>query len=95
MICNVVLGRLHPDADPAAVRSALDQILALPVGGCLAAQAGLDAGLRPGAWGFAITSDWVDVEAYQVYDADPEHNRIRAELLGPLCAEIARVQFEA
>ncbi len=95
MIRNVVVGRLQPDADPAAVQAALEAIAALPVQGCLDVRVGLDAGLRDGAWGFAITSDWVDAEAYRVYDLDPEHNRIRAELFGPLCAEIARVQFEA
>jgi len=95
VIRNVVVGRLQPGAYPAAVQTALDAIVAWPVQGCLDVRVGRDAGLRDGAWGFAITSDWVDAEAYRVYDLDAEHNRIRAELFGPLCAEIARVQFEA
>ena len=95
MIRNVVVGRLLPGADPAAVQTALDAIVALPVQGCLDVRVGRDAGLRDGAWGFAITSDWVDADAYRAYDLDAEHDRVRAELFGPLCAEIARVQFEA
>ena len=51
-------------------------------------------GLRPGAWSFAITSDFVDAEAYRVYDAEAEHNRIRREQFDPVCEEIARVQFQ-
>ncbi|MCO7220959.1 Dabb family protein [Klenkia sp. PcliD-1-E] len=95
MIRNVVVGRLHPGADPVAVDAALAAITALDLPGRLDCRVGRDAGLRDGAWGFAITSDWADAEAYRAYDLDAEHNRIRAELFGPLCAEIARVQFEA
>jgi hypothetical protein len=95
VIRNVVVGRLRPGADPAAVRSALDAIVALPVEGLLDVRAGMDAGLRDGAWGFAITSDFVDAAAYRAYDVDAEHNRVREEMFAPLCEEIARVQFEA
>jgi hypothetical protein len=62
VIRNVVVGRLRPGVDPAAVRSALDA---------------------------------VDVAAYRSYDAEAEHNRVRREMLDPLCEDIARVQFEA
>ena len=95
VIRNVVVGRLRPGTDPAVVRSALDAIVALPVEGLLDVRVGLDAGLRDGAWGFAITSDFVDAAAYRAYDADEEHNRVRRELFDPVCEEIARVQFEA
>jgi hypothetical protein len=51
--------------------------------------------LRDGSWDFAITSDFVDVDAYRTYDREAEHNRVRREMFAPLCVEIARVQFEA
>jgi hypothetical protein len=95
VIRNVVVGRLRAGTDPAVVRSALDAIVALPVPGLLDVRVGLDAGLRGGAWGFAITSDFVDADAYRAYDADAEHNRVRREMFDPVCEEIARVQFEA
>ena len=95
MIRNVVVGRLRPGTDPAAVRSALDAIVALPVEGLLDVRVGLDAGLRDDAWGFAITSDFLDADTYRAYDLDAEHNRIRRELFAPHCEEIVRVQFEA
>jgi hypothetical protein len=50
--------------------------------------------LREGGWSFAITSDWADVESYQAYDEEPEHNRRRRVVFCPLCPDIARVQFE-
>jgi hypothetical protein len=94
MIRNVVMGRLRDD-DPGAEQRLADGMagiagLALP--GQLAVHMGRDAGLRDGGWSFAITSDWVDVAAYQVYDADPEHNVYRSMIVGA-CAQVARVQF--
>jgi hypothetical protein len=94
VIRNVVVGRVRPGTDLFLVQEALDAIVALPVEGLLDVRVGLDAGLRPGAWSFAITSDFVDAEAYRVYDAEAEHNRIRREQFDPVCEEIARVQFE-
>jgi hypothetical protein len=95
VIRNVVVGRLRPGTDPTAVQAALDAIVALPVPGLLDVRVGRDAGLRDGAWGFAITSDFVDEAAYRAYDLDAEHNRVREEMFAPLCEEIVRVQFEA
>ncbi len=94
VIRNVVVGRVRPGTDLAHVQEALDAIVALPVPGLADVRVGLDAGLRPGAWSSAITSDFVDAEAYRAYDAEAEHNRIRRELFDPVCEEIARVQFE-
>ena len=34
-----------------------------------------------------------DDDAYRVYDADPEHNRIRRELFAPISSSIQRIQF--
>jgi hypothetical protein len=93
VIRNVVVGRVRPGTDLSLVQEALDAIAALPVRGLVDVRVGLDAGLRPGAWSFAITSDFVDAEAYRVYDAEAEHNRIRREMFDPVCEEIARVQF--
>ena len=45
---------------------------------------GVDAGLREGNASYAITVDLADEQAYRVYDRDPEHNRIRAEMFAPI-----------
>lgn len=94
MIRNVVLGRLRPDASPALLDQALAALSGVAVDGLLDLRVGRDAGLRAtGNWDYAITVDLADADSYRRYDQDDEHNRIRRELLGPLCSEIARVQI--
>jgi hypothetical protein len=100
VIRNVILGRLRPAADPEAadrdrrqLEAALAGILALDLPGLISNAAGLDLALRPGGWSLAITNDWVDAEAYRVYDADPEHNVHRTAIV-EVCEQVARVQFE-
>ena len=95
MIRNVVLGRLRAGVPPAAVEPALAAIVALRPDGLINCRVGLDLRLRDESWDFAITSDFVDAAAYQAYDREAEHNRVRRDLFGPLCADIVRVQFEA
>lgn len=94
MIRNLVLGRLHPDADRNRIARAFRTLEALGLEGTLEVRADFDAGLREGGWDYAITGDFADVEAYRRYDADAEHNRLRREEFGPLSSEIARVQLE-
>jgi hypothetical protein len=93
MIRNVVLGRLHPGADLARLEAGLAALAQLRVEGLLRLECGRDAGLREGGWDYAVTADLVDESAYRRYDEDEEHNRIRAELLGPVSEQVARVQF--
>ena len=97
MIRNVVLGRLRAGGDRAVDAAALDRALAslaaLPFEGLVAVHVGRDLGLREGGWDFAITSDWVDADAYRVYDRDGEHNRLRREEFARVCDQIARVQI--
>jgi hypothetical protein len=101
VIRNVVVGRLRATADPAQreadaalLREGLAGIAALTLPGLLAMNVGGDLGLRDGGWNFAITNDWQDADAYRVYDADEEHNRLRREIFARICEDIARVQFE-
>ena len=95
MIRNVVVGRLKPGVDLAAVEPALAAIAALRPEGLLDCRLGTDLRLREQSWDFAITSDFVDEAAYRAYDAEAEHNRIRSELFAPVCQEIVRVQLQA
>jgi hypothetical protein len=96
VIRNVVLGRLRADLDEselAQLERGLAGIAGLRLPGQLAMAVGRDAGLRDGGWSFAITNDWADAEAYRGYDVDAEHVEYR-RLLGEVCDEVARVQFE-
>ena len=95
MVRNVVVGRLHPGVDLAAIEPGLAAIVALQPRGLLDCRVGRDLRLRDESWDFAITCDFIDEDAYRSYDQDVEHNRIRREMFAPLCSEIARVQFTA
>ncbi|HXW43994.1 MAG TPA: hypothetical protein VEL03_04355 [Streptosporangiaceae bacterium] len=101
MIRNVVVGRLRNAADPAQqaadaalLQEGLAAIAALEYPGMISMNVGCDLALRPGGWSFAITNDWQDADAYRVYDADEEHNRLRREIFAKICEDIARVQFQ-
>lgn len=92
MIRNVVMVKLRPDHDPGAVSRLQERFRALDRPGTLAYTVGSDAGLRDGNWSFAIVADFLDEASYRAYDADDEHNRLRAEL-APMAESVARVQF--
>jgi hypothetical protein len=85
VIRNVVVGRLRATDDPdqravdvAMLQEGLAGIAALQLPGLLAMNVGCDLGLR---------------DAYRVYDAEEEHNRLRREIFAVICEDIARVQF--
>ena len=94
MIRNVVVGRVRPGTPVEDVERALQALRDLAVDGVeFRMVSGVDAGLRAGNASYAITVDLADEQAYRVYDADAEHNRIRAEMFAPISASIERVQF--
>lgn len=93
MVRNVVMVKLKADHDQQRAAELRSGFAALHTPGMLAYTIGPDAGLRDGNWSFAIVADFTDVAAYRVYDADDEHNRLRAQL-APLAEQVARVQFE-
>jgi hypothetical protein len=93
MIRNVVMVKLLPGQDAATVSDLMARFAALDRPGTVEYTIGSDLGLRDGTWSFAIVADFVDEAAYRSYDADGEHNRLRAEL-APMAEQVARVQFE-
>lgn len=94
MIRNVVVGRVHGGVSPEEIERALQALRDLVVDGVdFTLVAGLDLGLRDGSASYALTSDFVDEDAYRAYDTDPEHNRVRAEMFAPMSEVILRVQF--
>jgi hypothetical protein len=94
MIRNVVVGRLKDGVTPEEIEPALQALRDLKVEGVeFTLVGGVDRGLREGNASYALTCDLVDDDAYRIYDADPEHNRIRREMFAPLSAFVERVQF--
>ena len=94
MIRNVVLVSLKDGTDDAVLDRIVNAMLGLQVPGLLNMSCGRDAGLREGNAHLALVVDLEDADAYRVYDADPEHNRIRRELIAPHAERIERVQYE-
>ncbi len=94
MIRNVVVGRAREGVPAEEIERGLQALRDLTVDGVeFRLVAGLDLGLREGGASFAITGDFVDEDAYRRYDADAEHNRVRAEMFAPISEIILRVQF--
>ena len=94
MIRNVVVGRLKDGVTPEEIEPGLQALRDLTVEGVeFRLVGGQDRGLREGNASFALTADFVSDEAYRTYDADPEHNRIRQEMIAPFSALVERVQF--
>ncbi|MHA0287507.1 Dabb family protein [Mycobacterium sp. C3-094] len=93
MIRNVVLAKLKDGYDAAELTQIQQGLRDLNCPGTVAYSVGSDAGLREGNWDFVIVADFADVESYRGYDADAEHNALRARL-APMVEQIARAQME-
>jgi Stress responsive A/B Barrel Domain len=92
MIRNVVMVKLAAGADAAEVAKLQDGLRNLHCPGTVSYTVGDDLGLRDGNWSFGIVGDFTDEAAYRAYDADAEHNRLRAQL-APHVEQIARLQY--
>ncbi|KMO79973.1 Dabb family protein [Mycolicibacterium obuense] len=93
MIRNVVLAKLKDGYDAAELAQIQQGLRELNCPGTVAYSVGSDAGLREGNWDFVIVADFTDVDAYRGYDADAEHNALRARL-APMVEQIARAQMD-
>lgn len=54
---------------------------------------GPDLDLREGTWDWAVVADFDDVAGFEAYRDDPRHLRLISEVLQPILAERAGVQF--
>lgn len=94
MIRNVLLGRLKAGVARAEIEPALQAMRDLKIEGIeFTLEAGVDVGMREDTADFALIVDFADEDAYWVYEADPERNRIRNELIAPLTESAVRVQY--
>ena len=94
---HVVLFRWKPEATPdrvGAVKPALDA-LAPTLSGVVSYQCGSGLGLSETSYDFGVIGIFESRTAWDAYMADAEHDRIRSELIGPIAAERAGIQFEA
>ncbi len=93
MIRNVVLAKLKPGTQPEQVERLTTELQGMQIPGMISLSVGTDAGLREGNMDMVIVTDLDDEDAYRRYDEDPEHNRIRRELVAPIAERVERIQY--
>lgn len=94
---HVALFRWQPgttDEQVTEVTGAL-RALASTLRGVRSYACGAGLGLFPFSSDYGVVAAFEDRSAYDEYMASAEHDRIRAELIAPIIAERAGIQFEA
>jgi hypothetical protein len=97
VITHIVAFRWKPEtaaADIAAIQDALSTMPAL-VPTIRTYHYGSDLGVSTGNFDFAIVATFVSVEDWRAYDTNPDHDRVRADVIRPWIADRAAVQFES
>lgn len=94
MIRNVVLAKLKDGVKDEDVRAMVVALRQIRTPGLVSITVGEDLGLRDGNWDVAVVTDLHDEQSYRQYDSDPEHNRIRREIVAPLVDRIERCQID-
>lgn len=94
MIRNVVLAKLKGGVKDEDVRAMVAVLRQIRTPGLVSLSVGQDLRLRDGNWDLAVVTDLQDEQSYRAYDSDPEHNRIRRDIVAPLVERIERCQIE-
>jgi hypothetical protein len=92
MIRHVVVCEFRDDASGQLIDDFLAAIGSVRTEGLRSLTFGTDLGLRPGNASYALVADFDDAAAYQRFDEDAEHQRIRA-VIAPIVASATRAQF--
>jgi stress responsive alpha/beta barrel protein len=93
MIRNIVLVRFKEGTDRQRIDAIATAMARLRLKGMRSWNLVSDLGLRDGNMTHAMISEFDDEDAYRTYDADPEHNRVRRELLAPIVDRLERFQY--
>ncbi|MET1000272.1 MAG: Dabb family protein [Acidimicrobiia bacterium] len=95
MLRHVVCLQFKPEATAADRQAIADALAALParIPQLRDYRFGTDAAIAEGNFDFAVVADVDDAEGFAAYRDDPEHQRIIAELIRPILAGRASVQF--
>ena len=96
MIQHVVLLTFVPEATDEQRAAVLDGLRALPalIPEISSYAVGQDLGLAPDTASFGIVAEFATQADWEVYRDHPEHRRVITDLIGPIRAGRAAVQFE-
>jgi len=93
MIRNIVLLELKEGAGEEDVERIRRALLAIDFPERENFSMGRDIGVREDNMDVAILADFPDVDSYQRWNDNPEHNRVRAEVIAPVVERIERCQY--
>ena len=96
MIQHVVLLTFVPEATDDQRAAVVDALRALPavIPEIKRYAVGPDLGLTPDTSSFGIVAEFETVADYEVYRDHPAHRQVITDLIGPIRAGRAAVQFE-
>jgi hypothetical protein len=92
---HLVLLRFHEGTDPAEVEAVVEALRALPaaIPELVDYRVGADLGLSEGAWDLGIAADFATADDFTTYREHPDHLRVIRELITPLVADRAAIQY--
>ena len=93
MLRHILLIRLKPGVTTEQVDAFARAIGSLPFPGRHSTVVGRDIGIRPGDMDLAVSNDFPDEATFRAWGNDPEHARVRSELLAPIAERIERCLF--
>ncbi|MEO7836117.1 MAG: Dabb family protein [Acidimicrobiales bacterium] len=97
MFHHVVVFRWAEGTTPEQVRAVLDGLAGLPavIPELRQYRTGPDLGLVEGNWHFAVAAGFDDEAGWRAYTIHPAHQKVIADLLRPILADRAAVQYES
>lgn len=97
-IRHAVLFRFTDDATEAQIAALASGLSTMPEATGLVApecyKHGRALGLNPATWDYAVVADFASADDYEGYRDHPDHQALIRELVVPITAERASVQFE-
>ncbi|MFN3216757.1 MAG: Dabb family protein [Acidimicrobiales bacterium] len=96
MFRHVVMMKWTEESTPEQRSAAIEAVrgLSAVVPTVRALSCGTDAGVAEGNFDFVAVVDFDDVAGYQAYASHPDHVQVITELLRPIAAQRAAVQYE-
>ncbi len=92
---HLVLLRFHEGTEPAQIEAVTAALRTLPgqIPELVAYHVGPDLGLADGNWEFGIAADFANAAHYATYRDHPAHQAVIHDLIAPLVAARAAVQY--
>ncbi len=92
---HLVLFRFHEDTEAAEVDAVVEALRALPatIPELAGYRVGADLGLTEGTWDLGVAADFASGDDFATYREHPAHQQVIHDLITPLVAARATVQY--